>query len=51
MYQGQGSKGYRIKDRAAKVAARRGRQKVNGLALKRLLNERAAKAQRKGTQS
>jgi hypothetical protein len=42
--------GYRVKDRTPKVAAKRGRQKVNGIALKRLLNERAAKAQR-GTPS
>ena len=42
--------GVRVKDRTPKLASRRGRQKVNGIALKRLLNERAAKAQR-GTPS
>jgi len=38
--------GFPVKDRETKLAKRRGRQKVNGRALKRLLNERAAKAQR-----
>jgi len=37
---------YRIKDREPKVRARKGAQKVNGIALKRLLIERANKAQR-----
>ena len=37
---------YRIKDREAKVRKRKGAQKVNGIALKRLLIERANKAQR-----
>ena len=38
--------GFPVKDRETKLAKKRGRQKVNGRALKRLLNERAAKAQR-----
>lgn len=42
--------GVPVKDRTPKLAAKRGRQKLNGIALKRLLNERAAKAQR-GTPS
>jgi hypothetical protein len=37
---------YRIKDREPKVRKRKGAQKVNGIALKRLLIERAAKAQK-----
>ena len=35
--------------RSHKDAARRGRQKVHGIALKRLLNERAAKSQSQHT--
>jgi hypothetical protein len=35
-----------VKDRSRKVTKRRGRMRENGRALKRLLNERAAKAQR-----
>ena len=42
--------GVPVKDRTPKLAARRGRMKLNGRSLKRLLNERAAKAQ-KGTPS
>jgi hypothetical protein len=42
--------GYPVKDRTPKLAAKRGRMKLNGRSLKRLLNERAAKAQR-GTPS
>jgi hypothetical protein len=42
--------GYPVKDRTPKVAARRGRMKLNGRSLKNLLQERAAKAQR-GTPS
>lgn len=38
--------GVPVKDRTPKLAARRGRMKLNGRSLKRLLNERAAKAQR-----
>jgi hypothetical protein len=34
-----------VKDRSRKVTKRKGRMKVNGRALKRLLNERATKAQ------
>jgi len=37
---------YRIKDREAKVRKRKGRMPVHGIALKRLLIERADKAQR-----
>jgi hypothetical protein len=37
--------GVPIKDRTTKVAKRRGQMKLNGRALKRLLNERATKAQ------
>jgi hypothetical protein len=37
---------YRIKDREAKVRKRKGRMPVHGIALKRLLIERANKAQR-----
>ena len=37
---------YRIKDREPKVRARKGAQKETGIALKRLLIERASKAQR-----
>jgi hypothetical protein len=40
--------GVPVKDRTPKLAARRGRMKLNGRSLKRLLNERAAKAQKKG---
>ncbi len=36
---------YPVKDRSRKVAKQRGRMKVNGRALKRLLIERANKAQ------
>ena len=36
----------KIKDRAAKVARRKSRMPVNGIAMKRLLVERAAKAQK-----
>ncbi len=43
--------GLPVKDRESKLAKKRGRQKVQGIALKRLLNERAAKAQRKGNPS
>ena len=39
--------GYPVKDRETKLLKQRGRQKVNGRALKRLLNERAAKAQKR----
>ena len=39
--------GHPVKDRGPKVAARRGRMPVQGRALKRLLNERAAKAARR----
>ena len=42
--------GLPVKDRETKLAKKRGQQKLNGVALKRLLNERAAKAQ-KGTPS
>jgi hypothetical protein len=42
--------GVPVKDRTPKLAAKRGRMKLNGRSLKRLLNERAAKAQR-GTPS
>ena len=42
--------GYPVKDRNPKLVARKGRMKLNGRSLKRLLNERAAKAQR-GTPS
>jgi hypothetical protein len=38
--------GVPVKDRTPKLAARKGRMKLNGRSLKRLLNERAAKAQR-----
>jgi len=38
--------GVPVKDRTPKLAARRGRMKLNGRSLKRLLNERAAKAQK-----
>jgi hypothetical protein len=38
--------GFPVKDRETKLAKKRGQQKLNGRALKRLLNERAAKAQR-----
>jgi hypothetical protein len=46
--------GVPVKDRTPKLAAKRGRMKLNGRSLKRLLNERQAKAQattggRKGT--
>jgi hypothetical protein len=34
----------KVHDRSDKVAARKGRMKLNGRSLKRLLNERAAKA-------
>ena len=37
-----------VKDRSKKVARRKGRMPVNGIAMKRLLVERAAKAQTKG---
>ena len=41
--------GYKVKDRTAKVTKRRNRMPVNGVAMKRLLIDRAAKAQnRKG---
>ncbi len=42
--------GVPVKDRTPKLAAKKGRMKLNGRALKRLLNDRAAKAQR-GTPS
>jgi hypothetical protein len=42
--------GVPVKDRTPKLASRKGRMKLNGRSLKRLLNERAAKAQR-GTPS
>lgn len=38
--------GYPVKDRTPKLAAERGRMKLHGRSLKRLLNERAAKAQK-----
>jgi hypothetical protein len=38
--------GHPVKDRTPKLAAKRGRMKLNGRSLKRLLNERAAKAQK-----
>jgi len=37
---------YPVKDRSAKVRRRKTRMPVNGIAMKRLLIERAAKAQR-----
>lgn len=37
---------YKVKDRAAKVARRKSRMPQNGVAMKRLLIERAAKARR-----
>ena len=43
--------GYPVKDRTPKLAARRGRMKLNGRSLKTLLVERAAKAAQKGTPS
>jgi hypothetical protein len=41
--------GVPVKDRTPKLAARRGRMKLNGRSLKTLLTERAAKAQRQRT--
>ena len=40
------SQTYKVKDRSAKVRRRKDRMPVNGIAMKRLLIERAAKAQR-----
>ena len=40
---------YPVKDRSRKVTKQRGRMKVNGRALKRLLIERANKAQHHST--
>lgn len=37
---------YKVKDRSAKVAKRKARMPQNGVAMKRLLVERAAKARR-----
>lgn len=37
---------YKVKDRSAKVQRRKDRMPVNGVALKKLLIERAAKARR-----
>jgi len=39
------SQTYKVKDRSAKVRRRKTRMPVNGIAMKRLLIERAAKAQ------
>jgi hypothetical protein len=41
----------RIKDREVKVRKRKGAMKLHGRSLKRLLNERAAKAAQKGSPS
>jgi hypothetical protein len=38
--------GHPVGDRSAKVRRRKNRMPVNGIAMKRLLNERAATAQR-----
>jgi hypothetical protein len=37
--------GFKVKDRSAKVAKRKARMPMNGVAMKALLIERAAKAQ------
>lgn len=37
---------HRVKDRSQKVAKRKSRMPVNGIAMKRLLVDRAAKAQK-----
>jgi hypothetical protein len=36
---------YKVKDRSAKIAKRKARMPMNGVAFKRLLIDRAAKAQ------